>query len=228
MNRTCELFKERKSEIEFYYSVLVEIAAPDSTIKTMDNHRFAKILKSNFLLMLYNLIESCVKSGFEDIYSAIKDSGEPYPNVAEELRDIWSNYEISKAHKDTANRQTYGKRVKEIIEQVISNNPLVITRDALDISGNLDARQIRTLLDVHKISFSESVQGDKNNILTVKNKRNALAHGDEAFGEAARELTIDDLVSIKDEVFIFIGDVLHGMTNYYNAKKYLYTPQNRN
>ncbi|MDR1482192.1 MAG: hypothetical protein LBI74_06155 [Synergistaceae bacterium] len=153
MNRTIELFNERKSEIEFYFSILVEIAAPNSTIKMVDNHRFARILKSNFLLMLYNLIESCIRSGFEDIYSAVKESGNPYPNVAEELRDIWSNYEISKAHKDTANRQTYGKRVKEIIEQVISNNPLVITREALDISGNLDARQIRTLLDVHKITF---------------------------------------------------------------------------
>jgi hypothetical protein len=225
MNRTCELFKERKSEIEFYYSVLVEITIPNSAIKTADNHRFAKILKSSFLLMLYNLIESCVKSGFEDIYSAVKDNGEPYVRVTEELRDIWSNYEISKAHKDTANRLTYGKRVKEIIEQVIANNPLVITRDALDMSGNLDARQIRTLLDIHKISFSESGQSDKNNILMVKNKRNALAHGDEAFEEAARELTIEDLESMKDEVFIFISDVLRGMTTYYNAKKYLSAPQ---
>jgi hypothetical protein len=171
--------------------------------------------------MLYNLIESCIRSGFEDIYGAVKESGEPYPNVAEALRDIWSSHEISKAHKDTANRETYGKRVKEIIEQVISNNPLVITRDALDISGNLDARQIRTLLDIHKITFSESVQGDKNNILTVKTKRNALAHGDEAFGDAARDMTIEELEEIKDEVFIFISDVLLGMTNYYEAKKYL-------
>jgi hypothetical protein len=143
--------------------------------------------------MLYNLIESCIRSGFEDIYNAVKESGEPYPNVAEELRDIWSSYEISKSHKDTAGRETYGKRVKEIIAQIISNNPLVITRDALDISGNLDARQIRTLLDIHKISFSESVHGDKNNILTVKTKRNALAHGDEAFGDAARDMTIEEI-----------------------------------
>jgi hypothetical protein len=171
--------------------------------------------------MLYNLIESCVRSGFEDIYNAIKESGKPYTEISEELRDIWSNHEISKALKDTANRQTYGKRVKEIIEQVISGNPIVITREALDVSGNLDAKQIRKLLCAHKISFAESEPKEKNKILIVKNKRNNLAHGDEAFGEAARDLTIDELEDVKNEVFVFLDEVLNGMKTFYERKSYV-------
>jgi hypothetical protein len=163
--------------------------------------------------MLYNLIESCVRKGFENIYEAVKDSGEPYAKISVELCEIWSDYEISKAHKDTATKQTYGQRVKEIIGQVISNQPIIITRDALDMSGNLDAKKIRELLKEHNIGFSESSKGEKTWIFEVKKKRNALAHGDESFDEAARELTLADLKIIKDEVLIFIEDVLHGINS---------------
>lgn len=171
--------------------------------------------------MLYNLIESCVRSGFEEIYSAVKDSGKPYAEISEGLRDIWSNYEISKAHRDTANRQTYGRRVKEIIEQVISDNPLIITRDALDISGNLDARQIRELLNTHKISFTESEPKEKHKILMVNTKRNNLAHGDEAFGDCGRDYTLADLNEIKDQTYVFLNGLLDGMKKYYDDEGYL-------
>ena len=221
METTIAFYEERRLEIEFYYSILDELAKPNSSIKTVDNSRLVRILKSNFLLMLYNLIESCVRKGFESIYAAVKDSGEPYSKISVELRSIWSNYEISKAHKDTATKQTYSQRVKEIIEHVISNQPIIITRDALDISGNLDAKRIRELLKNHKIRFSESMKDDKTWIFEVKKKRNALAHGDESFDEAARELTISDLETVKDEVLIFIKDVLDGMMDYYKQKLYI-------
>jgi hypothetical protein len=221
MDTAIAFYEERKSEIEFYYSVLLEMIKPNSAIQTVDNNRFERILKSNFLLMLYNLIESCVRKGFENIYEAVKNSGEPYVKISEELCEIWSNYEISKAHKDTATKQTYGQRVKEIIEQVISNLPIVITRDALDMSGNLDALRIRRLLDNHKIPFAETNPGDKVWIFVVKKKRNALAHGDETFDDAARDLTVAELGTVKEEVLIFIRDVLASMNTYHENRQYL-------
>ena len=221
METAIEFYEERRTEIEFYYTTLIEIAKPNSPIRTGDNHRFVRILKSNFLLMLYNLVESCVRKGFESIYEAVKDSGEPYAKISVEIGGVWSDYEISKAHNSNANKQTYGQRVREIIGQVISNQPLIITRDALDISGNLDARKIRDLLKNHDIGFSESGRGDKTWIFEVKKKRNALAHGDESFDEAARDLSIADLEKIKCEVLDFIKDVLDGMKNYYDQKLYI-------
>jgi len=56
--------------------------------------------------------------------------------------------------------------------------------------------------------------------LTVKTKRNSLAHGDESFDEAARDLTLEDLEKIKSEVLIFIEDAIKGMELYYNNKLY--------
>jgi hypothetical protein len=221
MNNTITIFDERKEEAEFYLSVLDEILSPTSTIITADNQRFGRILKSNFFLMLYNLIESTVRSGFEEIYYAVRDNGVSYQQVSDALKDIWSTCEILKANQRNAMPKTYAERVKSIIITVLDPSPLVITKDALDISGNLDARQIKKLMETHDITITETVPGEKYQILLVKNKRNALAHGEQSFDEAARDSSLDDLKAIRDEVFMFVGDVLKGMQSYYNSRKYI-------
>jgi len=230
---TKTLFNGRKDEIEFYFEILSDIIKPEAVtdrqkaeIKTKDNGRFIRISKSNFLVMLYNLIESCVKSGFEEIYEVLKSENISYVQASYALRDIWSNHEISKAHQSTANRETYGKRVKNILDHVISNAPVALSKKVIETmaSGNLDARKIRELLEKHDIGFTETHNGGKPHMLTVKNKRNSLAHGEESFDEAARDLTIEDLEKIKNEVLVFIEDALSGIETYYNDRLYL-TPQ---
>ena len=211
MNRTIELFEERKGEAEFYLSILTELLSSTSTIRTVDNQRFGRILKSNFLLMLYNLIEACIRSGFEEIYDAVKSRGVSYQQVSEALKDIWSSYTISKADQRNSTESTYARKVKSIIRTVLESAPLEIPVDTIGIGGNLDARQIRELLNLHDISFVDTRPGDKFRILLVKTKRNSLAHGEESFDEAARDSSMEDLENIKDEVFIFINDVLLGV-----------------
>lgn len=116
MIRTKTLFKNRKDEIEFYFEILSDIIKPEiatdrqkAKIKTKDNSRFIRISKSNFFVMLYNLIESCIKSGFEEIYEALEFENVSYIQASYVLRDIWSNNKISKAHQNTAKRENYGK-----------------------------------------------------------------------------------------------------------------------
>ena len=48
-----DVLDDRKSEIEFYYSVMVDIDNnTNDTLRTIDNQRFFRIMKSNFLLKL--------------------------------------------------------------------------------------------------------------------------------------------------------------------------------
>ena len=234
MQTTKALYDNRKDEIEFYFQVLQDVMSHDPSvndrdesrkrtiIRTTDNSRFIRILKSNYLIMLYNLIESCVKSGFEEIYEALTTKNISYAQASCALRDIWSNYEISKAERNTANGDTYGNRVKNILDSVISNIPIMLSKKAIEklAGGTLDARSIRELLAKHEITFVETTSGDKHRILTVKNKRNSLAHGEESFGDAARDLTLEDLVNIKNEVLTFIEDAINGMDSYYNNERY--------
>jgi len=236
MTTTKALYNDRKDEIEFYYQVLFDVMsyrvddeyedynidAFRSVIKTRDNSRFVRIMKSNFLVMLYNLIEACVKKGFEEIYEVLESENISYVHASYALRDIWSNYEISNAEKSNAKDETYGKRVKSILEHVISNAPIVLSKKVIEkmAGGTLDARSIKDLLEKHEIFLKETNPGKKERILIVKDKRNSLAHGDESFDEAARKLTLVDLENIKTEVLIFIEDAIKGMERYYNNKLY--------
>ena len=95
MQNTLSIFADRKQEIEFYFSVMVEIDNGNPNIQTVDNTRFYKIMKSNFLLMLYNLVEACIVSGMMEIYEDLKNDNCSYNQVIREIQDIWSKYKIN-------------------------------------------------------------------------------------------------------------------------------------
>lgn len=224
MTTTTQIFETRKAEIELCYSILLDLKLDEqpkggtTTIDCEHTEQFAPILKSNILLMLYNLIEACVTSGFVEIYDSIKDGGLAYKDLVDEIRNIWSNYQIRKSNTLTSTRKTYEIRVQEIITTVISNSSIELTKEALSISGNLDAKAIRQLMDKHKITVSDRT--DKFNMLLVKNKRNSLAHGLDSFGDCARDISIAQLADIKNEVLNFISDVISCMSEYYDKKLY--------
>ena len=44
-----DVLDDRKSEIEFYYSVMVDFDNNTNVLQTVDNQRFFRIMKSNFL-----------------------------------------------------------------------------------------------------------------------------------------------------------------------------------
>ena len=225
MNNTFILFEDRKAEIEFYYSIMLDIENDTGKIQTIDNSKFFRILKSNFLLMLYNLVEACVVSGMLEIYESLKQSQSGYNELIEEIQSLWSKYKIGEIYKSLGTRSSYEKGVREIIAQVITDEPVFLNRAALEISGNLDARRIKNLCDKHCIRYVAS--DDDGCLKTVKEKRQNLAHGDESFGDCARDMTLSQLEHIKDEVIRFIGSILNGMKNYYDNKLYLREPEKK-
>lgn len=219
MNNTMSLYDDRKSEIEFYYSIMLEIDGDSQKIRTVDNSRFLRILKSNFLLMLYNMVEACIVSGMMEIYENLKANTNSYSDLISEIQVIWSNYEIGKVYSSQGGRKAFEGRVQEIINQVISSQPIILRREAFRIGGNFDAKAIKDLCDKHRIRYVAS--DDDGCLLTVKTKRNNLAHGDESFGDCARDMTLTDLEHIKDEVCNFVKSILDGMKNYNDGKQYL-------
>ena len=225
MNNTFSLFEDRTSEIEFYYSILLDIENNTGKIQTIDNSKFFRILKSNFLLMLYNLIEACVVSGMLEIYESLKQSESSYNELIDAVQQLWSNSLISNIYKSGGTRSSYEHTVHEIISQVITEQPIFLNRAAFDAGGNFDAQKIKKLCDIHQIRY---VASDNDGCLkTVKEKRQHLAHGDESFGDCARDMTLSQLEHIKDEVIRFIKAILEGMKDYYDNRLYLKEPDKK-
>lgn len=97
MQNTLGIFEDRKEEINFYYSIMIEIESAEGRIETIDNNRLIKIMKSNLLLMLYNLVEACVVSGMMEIYEDLKNDGCSYSSVISEIQNIWANMRLTKS-----------------------------------------------------------------------------------------------------------------------------------
>jgi hypothetical protein len=217
MNNTIELFNDRLSEINLSFSVLQDI--DDAKIKTNNNNDFECILKSNILLMIYNLIEACVVNGLSEIYESIKNNSVAYGRLIKEIQSIWSNYKIGKVYLNNPGRKAYEECVRNIIDDVIFNKPIELTIHAIKYGGNLDADLIKKLCDKHKIRYN--VPDDKGYLSRVKEKRNSLAHGDVSFVDCARDMSLQDLKDIKDGVEQFITKILDGMKDYYDNRYYM-------
>lgn len=151
MQNTLGIFEDRKEEINFYYSIMIEIESAEGRIETIDNNRLIKIMKSNLLLMLYNLVEACVVSGMMEIYEDLKNDGCSYSSVISEIQNIWAKHEINEIYGPTTERSAYESRVQRIIQNIISGSPIMLSRDALGISGNLNAKKIKEICDRHRI-----------------------------------------------------------------------------
>lgn len=218
MQNTLGIFEDRKEEINFYYSIMIEIESADGHIETIDNNRLVKIMKSNLLLMLYNLVEACVVSGMMEIYEDLKNDGCSYNSVISEIQNIWAKNEINEIYGPTTERIAYENRVQRIIQNITSESPIILSRDALGVSGNLNAKKIKEICDRHRIRYRLETRGEL--LERVKLERNNLAHGDVSFSDCARNLSLSDLETINNEVFLFIDGILKGMTDYYIGKQY--------
>lgn len=220
MIATHEVFEDRKSEIEFYYSVMVDIDDDTkNTLSTIDNQRFFRIMKSNFLLMLYNLVEATFTTGMLEIYDQLKQENCSYESVIDEIQNIWRDYKVKEVYKPESGLTTYTNRVHQIVNDITQNTPMALSKGMLGINGNLNAKQIKAICDRHRISYR--VTDDQLVLERVKKKRNSLAHGDESFSRCARDLILSDLEGIKDTVLLFISEILTGIDKYYDEKQYL-------
>jgi len=222
-----EVFNDRKNEIDLYYQLidfLDNIEKKDDKVinDILFNKDIEKIVRANALLMLYNLVESTLVNGIEEVYSVFKQDGITYSQVRREIKEIWFNYRFSNAYCKKAHFDTYKKTAEKIITSIMLNEPLKLDRKATGISGNLDANIIRDVCKKHGIQFKSPKEcngGEK--LGMVKEQRNQLAHGTLSFVECGRDFTAIDLHEIKVEVEEFLSGFINAIESYYDNKEYL-------
>lgn len=224
MQAIFDMFEDRISELELYFSALNELDRGNLEHKSTDhyfNSEFIKILKANTLLMIYNLVESTVMGGILEIYDKLKSDCITYSVARKEIRDIWFSYRFREVYDQHAHYNSYKSKAMEIINSILAEEVIELTRKATNISGNLDAQQIRNICQCHGIHF-EVEQKCRGGIVleTVKEKRNGLAHGNFSFVECGRDYSLLELEHIKDDTILFLRGLLDGMKKYYNDSQY--------
>lgn len=223
-------FNKRKSEIEEYMSFINLVTgdmknskfkyssiSDNSEKESSVSDQLQKVLIANGFLLLYNLIEATMRNSLSEIFDQIVNDGVYYGNLSENFKKIWLSQSTSNLRKRFKS-ETLTATVKEIAESVLDNDVIVLDKDKLDFSGNLDARKIRDLAT--KYGFNQSAMNAEN-LLTIKNKRNYLAHGDYSFSDIGKDFSSGDIINFKDETIAFLEDVIIQIEAFINDKKYM-------
>jgi hypothetical protein len=230
MKSTRDTYNARVAEIDFYYAALGQLDEEltlsfGSTVEPAEKYKrdgFLKILKANALLMIYNLVESTVINGVDEIYDKLKANGATYSTVRKEIQDIWFSYKFGQVYQPEAHYRSYKNKALEIVNSIMLGEVIELNRKALSFEGNLDADEIRKVCSGHGIDFrpDNTCKGGER-LKDVKTKRNELAHGTLSFAECGREYTLADLIDIKDQTYVFLNGLLDGMKRYYDEEEYL-------
>ena len=244
MDSTRITYNARVTEIEDYYNSLfyhdtlgqlsVDVAVANGVpVEYAEKYKsdvFIKISKANALIMIYNLVESTVTNGIEEIYDKVKVSGATYSTVRKEIQEIWFSYKFGQVHRQPeANYASYKGKAFDIVTSILDGEIMELNSNALQISGNMDASQIFKICNSHGINFvpDRACKGGKR-LADVKDERNWLSHGNLSFVECGRKYSLSDLLEIKDQAYIFLSGLLEEMEKYYNDESYLCTTSTTN
>ena len=257
-------FEERVSQIEKYLvwvwisdkktivNNISDIASSkillddDSEIKLSDflaeenifkiDSELLKILKSNTILLFYNLVEGTFSSIMNEFIGNINREKPRFKELENPIKKIWLRYKHkSFATNDKKSEDYILQTLETIIDEVVEISPKEIKDSELgtriisdyeaysaetksnEISGNLDTRKIKELFSFYGLP---EIRISCDSLLKVKNKRNSLAHGNETFTQVGSSLTIEDLFKMKIEIVRFLEHLLNETDQYLTEKRY--------
>lgn len=235
MRKFRDEYNDRVEEVNLYFEFVSKIDKIETFRKEEVNlieskhivtRDLQKILRSNCFIMLYNLIESTIRNGINEIFDEIHDNELSIEDISDKIRDIW----LTKKSNDLLSinsLKNFKKSIELLIDDVTNGVEIELNNEHMKISGNMDFRAIRELSNKYgfhgRISNTDT---DKLGGITVavKNKRNYLAHGNQSFRKASELTTMSDLNIYKDEIITFLSDICDNLDDFIDNKKYKKTP----
>jgi len=225
MNRTKLDFDKRKDEVENYFSFLailddentrLKYKKDDNLVEEKISDQLQNILTANGFLLLYNVIEATIRHSILEIYYAIEDNGISFEQLSDSLKKIWVEQSTDNLKGGNFKPDTLRDRILKITESILTKETISLSKDKLDFSGNIDAQKIRELAT--RYGFDTPYDG--RNLVTIKNKRNHLAHGDSTFSKIGKDFTVGELEDFKDETLAYLADVINKIEIFIVQKKY--------
>lgn len=188
--KSCEIFLDH----------IITMEEKNNSVKVLP------VLKTSFILSLYNLVESTVT----DTLTALHDHLLSYKflDLSEPLKELFGKY---------------FKNTSDSLEKIIESNFSIPSYKSFDkylklYSGNLDMRKIRDIFRKYGMQLKFSKQGKE--LLFVKNFRNKIMHGEIDF-LSGRSKTSNELKKIFSELKCNFIEFFNCFDSYMKEKKYL-------
>lgn len=214
-------FEQRKSDVEAHFRYLEFINGVEShkNMPVIDTNSGRELYvdqqmqcctKGQTLVLLYNMVESTICECLNYIYDAIHDDGLTYAELTDKMRNMW-----------TASCRRAKRPEKDLDEA--SKMPLKVFFEALAVntSGSIDIRKIYETFENHGCMIAETKRDECcNSFVTVKSKRNLLAHGNVSFSQCGSNYLFSDLDKIRLDITSFLGIVITATKKFVENKKY--------
>ncbi|WP_159017479.1 MAE_28990/MAE_18760 family HEPN-like nuclease [Cognatiluteimonas profundi] len=212
----------RFAEVGLFIKFLKELdKAPRKTGERFPSARpSSPILKACTFLLLYNVIESCVRSALGQTYEEILNDGMRYTATTQKIRDLWLKQQLD-VSADSANHQTYITLATKVAGAISDGDVIRLDSRKLPISGNLDSDAVRVLCAKHGVNLKVAKWAKGGvEMTTIKDQRNALAHGLKSFSECGRDYAVKDLERIYKQTQHFLNGFVRSVGKFNAEHRY--------
>lgn len=227
MEAVKKAFEARAEETQQYIKVLERLDSEYVVLfdkrtkrqKRVFENDSRKVMKATVFLLLYNLVESSVRSAFEELYEAIHREGSPAMDLRLEFQKIWIRQKYRSFDKNSATNLKFIEITEELIADFSARTACKFRTDKMSVSGNLDQNAIKKICKEHGIDarvHRSALNGAE--LATVKNNRNHLAHGNVSFIDCGEQYTVSDLTRIMRQTVVFVRGVLKSMEKFIESK----------
>ena len=231
MNSVKNDFSDRVDEINKYYDLLFNILKKESKLifpnESNRTERFdltlTSTLKSNMFLLLYNLLESTITKCLVEIHNSICDENCTYIQLSPQIQNLFTSHYYKSILSGNISEDNTLLHIRTMIHSWIFNENFNLTFEDLtkyktgnNFSGNLDAKEIRKIAARYGVTFDER----SDEIKSLKEFRNKLAHGEISFQEASNQKGIEYFDNLKIKTIGFLNTFIIAVENYINQKEF--------
>lgn len=189
-----------------------------------------KILYSSVYLQLYNLVESTMTRCVESISEAAANGNTWMPgDLSESLKKEWVRF-VARTHIDLTPDNRLSAAI-ELCQHLVLGLPVAAFGIDKGGGGNWDDKAIEAIStriglqlvvsnDVYS-NVKRRVKNDLGPLGLVKSLRNQLAHGSISFEQCAEDVTVQELLDVKEKVTRYIKEVVNGFELYIQHFEFL-------
>lgn len=181
-------------------------------------------IKAGIVLMLYNAIESTMTKCLVHLHTVLITKKLAFNHCNDNLKHLVAVYYENAREKSSDNHRKASLAL-EFYDYIIGNSTFNLSYEEISkfytlYSGNLDSREIISVLEKYGIKFEERASELK----TIKDFRNKLAHGENSFEEIGRELTLQHIGQLKDKTFGCLEKMIDEIKQYIKNEHYAKDP----
>ena len=198
-------FEERKAELILFTDFLSEIDR-NNTFNAQ-----IPILKSQVVIMLYNLIEGTVNKAITCIFDEVSDSNLNHEGFSAHIEKIWLKHLTLNIHDNGQ----HDKRIEDITK--FAHAKVKIELEAFRKknksyfgAGSLDGKRIGEIFKKFEIELT--MQEPK--LQEIKINRNFLAHGEKSFTDVGKDKTVPEVINSLTKVFDYLASFIAEIINY--------------